>query len=183
MNFDEVVQNRLQQMKKSSAPNYDLWPEKCGGSRNALVIFIGPSPGGKKEINRRQRKLNHVEPLWDIPYVEPIEWSRGFKLSFKTIVETIIGKDYETSAKLISLLNMDWMQNPESSDVSYRYMWEGCNHIIPIINQCVPSLLIPMDTKTFGVLQIALYNNEYDICPVASGKIKIRISDQGKKPR
>ena len=60
---------------------------------------------------------------------------------------------------------MDWLKNPESHDVSYRYMWEGCSYILPVIYECKPELIIPMDEKTFGVLQMALYNDGCEIIP------------------
>lgn len=183
MNLEKTIQERLYKMENNPPPDHDLWPEKCGGSSEALLIFVGPSPGGKKEEERRDREIAIVEPKWNEPYIEPTNWSRGFKVSFKPIVETFLGKEYPTAAKLIAVLNMDWMQNPESSDVSFRYMWEGCNQILPIIERCNPSSLIPMDMKTFGVIQIGLFNSGFEIQPIKTGSIKIRISDRNKKPR
>jgi hypothetical protein len=180
---DETITRRLEDMVRQSDPSFSLWPENCAGSRNALVIFVGPSPGGKKEDKRREIKLNHTKPLWNVPYDDPLKWSRGFRISFKPIVETLIGKSYEDAAKLIARVNMDWMGNPESQDVSYRYMWEGCSHILPVIYECNPELIIPMDVKSFGVLQIALYNDGYEIIPPRIGKIKVKISDRNSKTR
>ncbi|TFG49875.1 MAG: hypothetical protein E4H33_01370, partial [Anaerolineales bacterium] len=122
MAFDDEIQSRIDEMSQHDDPSDFLWPEQCGGSRKALVIFIGPSPGGKKELQRRKRDLDVVQPLWNAPYIDPLSWSRGFKESFKYIVESIFEHPYNLSAKLIALLNMDWMHNPESADVSYRYM-------------------------------------------------------------
>ncbi|MBN2391827.1 MAG: hypothetical protein JXR84_13960 [Anaerolineae bacterium] len=180
---DETITRRLKEMAWQKNHSDSLWPENCAGSRKALVIFVGPSPGGDKEDKRRPIKLNHVKPLWNEPYVDPLNWSRGFQVSFRPIVEAIIGKPYEETAKLIARFNMDWLGNPESQDVSYRYMWEGCSHILPVLHECNPELIIPMDEKTFGVLQIALYNDGYDILPAQIGGINIKISDKNKKAR
>jgi hypothetical protein len=170
-------------MARQSDPSDLLWPENCAGSRKALVIFVGPSPGGKKEGKRRQIKLAHIKPLWNEPYLDPLSWSHGFKVSFRPIVESIIGKPYEDTARLIARVNMDWLPNPESQDVSYRYMWEGCSYILPVLFECRPDLIIPMDQKTFGVLQIALYNDGCEIFPARTGEIKIKISDKNGKAR
>ena len=98
-------------------------------------------------------------------------------------MEVIIGKPYSDAAKLIARFNMDWLGNPESQDVSYRYMWEGCSYILPILYECSPELIIPMDKKSFWVLQIALYNDEYDIIPVRIGVFRVEISDKNGKIR
>lgn len=180
---DEIINQRLEGMKHSDDPSGLLWPENCEGSRRALVIFVGPSPGGKKKGKRRKIKLSKNDPLWDKPYEDPLEWSRGFRVSFKPIVEKIFERPYAEAAKLIARFNMDWLQNPESKDVSYRYMWEGCSHILPVIYECMPDLIVPMDEKTFGVMQMALYNDGYEIFPARVGEISIEILDKKEKSR
>ena len=97
---DKTIQQRLWEMSKPSDPSDSLWPENCAGSRRALVIFVGPSPGGKKDEKRRDIVLKKITPLWNKSYDEPLTWNRGFKTSFKPIVEAIIGKPYEKYAKL-----------------------------------------------------------------------------------
>jgi hypothetical protein len=178
MNFKEAINNRLEEMTLKDDSDELLWPENCAGSRNALVVFIGPSPGGEKEEKRRELKLSENKPLWNKPYKDPLEWSSGFRVSFKPIVETIFGKPYEEAAKLIARFNLDWMPNPESEDVALSYMREGCSHILPIISECKPSLVIPMDKKTFGIFQDGLILNGYDVDPVVHDEISIRIWDK-----
>ena len=170
-------------MTQQSDPSDQLWPENCAGSRKALVIFVGPSPGGKKEENRREIQRNCNRPLWNEPYNEPLKWSAGFKRSFQPIVETIFGKPYADAAKLIARVNMDWLQNPESDDVSYRYMREGCSYILPVIYECNPELIIPMDEKTFDVLQRAMFNDGGEIIPKHIHGLKVSISDKPEKTR
>jgi len=48
---EETITRRLEDMVRQNDPSDLLWPENCAGSRKALVIFVGPSPGGKKEDN------------------------------------------------------------------------------------------------------------------------------------
>ena len=156
MNFKEEINYRLGEITQKDDSADFLWPENCAGSKNALVVFIGPSPGGDKEEERREIILSTNKPLWNIPYKDPLEWSRGFRVSFKPIVETIFEKPYEEAAKLIARFNLDWMPNPESEDVALSYMREGCSHILPIISECNPRLVIPMDKKTFGIFQDGL---------------------------
>ena len=178
---NEIISRRLEEMKQHSDPSVSLWPENCAGSRRALVIFVGPSPGGKKDGIRIGIKSESNQPLWNKPYNDPLTWSRGFRHSFKPIVEEIFnGIPYEEASKLIARVNMDWASNPESYDVSLLYMWEGCKSILPVIYECDPELVIPMDEKTFGVLQIALYNDGYKITPPQIRKIKVEISNNKK---
>ena len=127
----ETIKQRLEEMARQSDPSNTCWFENCSGSRKALVIFVGPSPGGIKESKRREIKRNFTPPLWDTPYSDPVKkWSKGFGVSFKPIVEEILGLQYDDASKLIAITNMDWLRNPESQDVSYRYMWEGCLYIL-----------------------------------------------------
>ena len=173
---DEAITQRLEEMVHYAEPTGLLWPENCAGSRKALVIFVGPSPGGKEEDTRREIKLNCNKPLWNKAYCEPLRWSRGFQVSFIPIVEALFNKPYDIAAKLIARVNMDWLGNPEARNVSYRYMWEGCSYILPVIFECKPDLIIPMDKKSFGVMQIALFNDGYEIIPTRIGSIKVRAS-------
>lgn len=183
MQFEEAITQRLDAMSQSSDPDDSLWPENCAGSRKALVIFIGPSPGGKKAEQRREIETDCYKPLWNVPYNDPIINWRSFKVSFKPIVEEIIGKPYGEAAKLIARFNMDWLGNPDSQDVSFRYMWEGCSYILPFIYGCNPYLIIPMDEKTFNILRIALYKDDYEIIPAKKGEIKIKIFEKNNKGR
>jgi hypothetical protein len=183
MLIDEIITRRLDIMASQKDPSDILWPENCAGSRKALVIFIGPSPGGKKEDKRRAINRNFYTPLWNETYDDPLNWSRGFKTSYKPIVEAIIGKPYAEAAKLVARFNMDWQGNPESQDVSYRYMWEGCLYILPVLYECSPRLIVPMDEKSFGVLQIALFNDGYEIIPARIGEVKVKISTKKRKTR
>jgi hypothetical protein len=144
------------------------------------VIFLGPSPGGEKEVNRQPIKLNTIKPLWDQPYLEPTEkWSHGFKVSFKPIVENIFQRNFDDAGKLIARINLDWIQNPNSDDVGYYYMWLGSKHIMPVITECNPFVVIPMDRNTYDIFQIVLAENDWQISGINTQKIDLPIS-QGK---
>lgn len=175
MDFDKLIADRLMEISQTQEPDGSPWPEGCHGSRRALVIFIGPSPGGRKEEQRSERELNQGRPIWNEPFWDPVKfWSTGFQLSFQPIVETITGLRYEQSGKLIAVLNLDWIANPESRDVPRSAMREGCAHILPIIAESRPSLIIPMDIKTFNEFQDALIRDAFDLDPVLTEEILIK---------
>ncbi len=123
LSTDDIDQ-RLDEMKHNPDQSKQLWPENCDGSRKAMVVFVGPSPGGKKAEMRRSIQRDIHTPYWDCPYNDPLGWSIGFKKSFPPLVEAIFGEPYkyDDAAKLIARVNMDWLGNPQSKDVSYRYM-------------------------------------------------------------
>jgi hypothetical protein len=175
---EEIIKQRLKEMASRPDPSNSLWPENCAGSRRALLIFVGPSPGGEKVNKRHDIRTEHTKPLWNESFNDPLGWSQGFRASFQPIVETIIGRPYQESAKLIAIFNMDWLGNPESRDVSYRYMWEGCRHILPVLYECDPQLVIPMDEKTYSALQMALYDDGHEIIPANLDGIQVKINDQ-----
>ena len=175
--FENEIKVRLKKLDQRQDPFDTLWPENCEGSRIALVIFVGPSPGGSKQGKRHEIKSSTNKPLWNQPYLEPLSWSRGFQVSFKPIVETIFGQPYDVAAKLIARFNLDWMPNPESDDVEVSSMREGCSHILPILVECKPKLVIPMDKKTFGILQDGFILDGYDIDPIVQDEVRVRIRD------
>lgn len=178
---EEKITQRLNEMATKVDPSNKKWPENCAGSRKALVIFLGPSPGGKKEESRREIKTDFITPLYGEPYLDPLRWSRGFKVSFEKIVETLFGRPYGEASKLIARINLDWLQNPESHDVPYLFMWMGSKYIFPVILECDPELIIPMDEKSFNILQIALYENGFRIIAPKIGKISIKIFEKNGK--
>ena len=175
MDFEQSIVRRLTEMAQTPDPDDSLWPENCAGSRKALVIFIGPSPGGKKEVERHEIDTSVNKPLWNQPYLEPLNWSGGFRASFKPIVELLFERPYEEAAKLIARFNLDWMANPESEDVAIAHMRKGSSYILPLFIQCKPKLLIPMDNKTFEVVQDGLILDGFDIDPIVDDAIRILI--------
>jgi hypothetical protein len=180
---DETIAQRIIEMAAIPDPSITKWAENCEGSRKALVIFLGPSPGGKKDEIRREIKKEFTTPLWGKSYMDPLEWSIGFRVSFRKIVEVLFNKPYEEASKLIARFNFDWLNNPKSFDVHYHFMWEGSKFVIPAIMECNPDLLIPMDAKTFGVLQIALSEFGYAIILPRIGEINILIFKKNGKAK
>ena len=138
-------------------------------------MFIGPSPGGKKVEDRHDIDSSVNKPLWDKSYKDPLTWSTGFRISFKPIVEEIFNRPYSEASKLIARFNLDWMPNPESDDVSISYMRDGCSHVIPLLFEIKPWLVITMDKKTFGIFQDGLILEGFDIDPVVHDEVRIKI--------
>jgi hypothetical protein len=172
---DEVITQRLNEMATKADPSSSKWPENCAGSRRALVIFLGPSPGGKKNDNREDIELDYYLPLWDKAYLGDINKSRGFEVRLKEIAGKVFNKPDFVTLKLIARFNLDWMQNPKSEDVPFQYMWDGINYVLPIIIECRPELIIPMDAKTFNMLQAGLCKFGFDISFPEIREVKIPI--------
>ncbi|SRR5229473_305497 len=177
----KTLRARLQFMKTQTNPGVS-WDENCEGSARALVIFVGPSPGGSKPTKRTQLKTGCVPALWNQVYDRPLTWSPGFQASFKPLVEAVLGRPYNVAGKLIGRANMDWISNPESSDVEVRYMWDGRHSVLQMLRDAQPELIIPMDEKTFNVLQIAMYDAGFTIHAADIAEFTVRMSS-GRSPR
>jgi hypothetical protein len=162
-------------MQKEPQPSI-RWDQTCDGSACALVIFVGPSPGGAKQSDRPPLKIACTDALWDQVYDAPLSWSRGFRTSFQPLVEALFGIPYSSAGKLIGRANMDWISNPESDDVAVRYMWEGRHSVLKMLREAQPELVIAMDEKTCEVLEIALHDAGVEISSVHPKQFAVRIS-------
>jgi hypothetical protein len=171
-----TIRQRLKRMRQEPGPRI-MWDQTCEGSGCALVIFVGPSPGGKKRADRQPLKTRCKTPLWNQPYDAPLTWSRGFRASFKPMVEALFQAPYESAARLIGRANMDWVGNPESKDVAVRFMWEGRQSVLQMIKDTRPELVVAMDAKTCEVLEIALYDAGFAISSVHPRRFTVRISN------
>jgi len=178
----ENARRRLERMQNEPDPNL-RWDEACAGSACAMVLFVGPSPGGTKQDDRPPRKIQSKPALWDEVYDAPLGWSRGFKASFQPLVENLLDAPYSAAGKLIGVANMDWIGNPRSKDVAVRYMWDGKESVIQLVRDASPKLVIAMDSKTFQVLQIALHDAGFPVLPVAHERFRVRISDNRQHRR
>jgi len=181
---ETAINSRLRQMNVEADPEI-IWDETCEGSARALVLFVGPSPGGEKPVERRPMNKNCVHALWnksfDKPFADPSSWwSAGFRVSWKPLVEAIFTAPYDIAGKLIGRANMDWVGNPESEDVATQYMIEGAPSVLKMIEDCSPELVLPMDAHTFGVLKTAL-NDGFSITDCNANNFTIRISDAAEK--
>ena len=114
-----------------------LWPEGCYGAINAPLLFVGPSPGGRGNGTYRPRLKMDLYAYWNFDFIEPFqEWSNGFKISLKPIVETLLGLSLTNGGyKLFAFANFDWIQNPEASKVPENRMNEGTSEIKILINE------------------------------------------------
>ena len=177
----KTVNNRLEKMRDDPRPNIH-WDQTCDGSACALVVFVGPSPGGAKQFDRPPLKTSCTDSLWDNVYDAPLSWSRGFQVSFQPLVEALFGIPYSSAGKLIGRANMDWISNPQSDDVAVRFMWEGRNSVLKMIREAQPELVLAMDEKTCEVLEIALYDEGFEISSVHPEQFVVRISG-AERPR
>jgi hypothetical protein len=170
------IESRLREMRENSDPGL-LWDESCRGSARALVLFVGPSPGGKKATERRPRIPNCRPALWNECFDMPLKFSAGFRASFSPLVESIFAAPYATAGKLIGLGNLDWLGNPESQDVQERHMREGAPSVLKMIEGCKPELVLPMDKKTFRVLKSVMTESGFALEDVAVERFEVRMSN------
>ena len=181
-----AIDSRLRQMRVEADPGI-IWDETCEGSARALVLFVGPSPGGDKPIERRPMNKSCSRALWNESFDKPRWWSPGFRVSWKPLVEAIFAAPYDTAGRLIGRANMDWLGDPESKDVAAQHMLEGAPSVLKMIEDCSPELVLPMDTKTFDVLKAVMEGKDpkfgagFDITPYRADNFTIRISDAAKE--
>lgn len=116
------------------------------------------------------------EALWNESFNKPLSWSRGFKTSFKSLVESLFQWPYETTGKLLGRANLDWLGNPESRDVRHEHMREGAPATLQMIEDCSPELVLPMDKSTFDVLFDVLKNNGFEVTPCECKAFTVLIS-------
>ncbi len=177
-----TIRSRLQEMRENPAPRtLTLWDETCEGSGRALVVFVGPSPGGAKAQRRRPMNKKCIRPQWNEAYTEPLSWSSGFRASFQPLVEALFGLPFAKAGKLIARANLDWMANPDSADVSERSMHEGAPSTLRLIDHCAPEVILPMDWKTYRVLKEVMEEASYSIHDHQFEGFTVHISEGGTR--
>lgn len=181
--FDsETVRKRIEEMEKNPPPKIK-WDEPCEGSGRSLVIFVGPSPGGERATGTREMEKNKFSPLWGKAYTDPLCWSRGFKVSFKPLVEAFFGAEYEKAGKLIGRANLDWHGEPESKNVPLHRMCEGFPSTLKMIEVCEAQILLAMDWKAFRVLHEMLGKSNGSYRVSEKKKIEKVVRIPGKSER
>ena len=173
---------RLNEMRKQADPAL-RWDENCEGSARALVVFVGPSPGRHPDDKPRRRRLrkNYHSALWNESYTAPLRWSTGFRASSKPVVEALLCTPYPKASKLIGRANFDFLGNPKSKDVPEEGMREGAPSVLKMIADCAPELVVPMDKKTFWILQDVMEKDGFTIAECDVKESKVRISNGTKK--
>lgn len=122
--------------------------------------------------------------LWGKSYEAPRKtWSRGFKISFAPLITALFAsEDFSLPEKLIGRANLDWVGNPNSSDVQEQDMIEGAPSALRMIADCAPELVLPMDAKTFRVLtEKVLPAHGFEVTPCPVTKFLIRIPPAKKR--
>ena len=179
----EEIEARLHEMESRPDPMIK-WDGPCEGSARALVVFVGPSPGGDKPESRHPMSKDCWLALWNKPYDAPrTVWSPGFKKSFGALIKALFEReDFTVPEKLIGRANLDWVGNPNSIDVQERDMIEGAPSALRMIADCAPELVLPMDTKTFRVLtETVLPAHGFEVTPCTVKNFLIRIPPAKKR--
>jgi len=156
------------------------WPKGCYGSRHPWLTFVGPSPGGKTNPKRSDsRGTNSGELEWDKKngFIEPLagNWSPGFRVSYKPLVETIMDRTKEEGAfKLVSFLNFDWEPTPDAKKVPAEWMRAGVKVVLEQLEETTPHVIAAMTGPCFELLKEGLANNHYEITKIQFGETRIR---------
>jgi len=169
------IDARLREMRDQPDPRL-LWDENCGGSARAIVVFVGPSPGGKKAPERRPLNRTFRPALWNESFTKPLE-STGFRTSFSPLVEAIFSTpdDYDTASKLIVKANLDWICDPDAGHVPERFMHEGARSVLQMLEDCAPDLVLPMEKIAFRVLKDVMQDAGFTLaeCPVKQFYVRL----------
>jgi|GEM_PF-89213 len=173
-----TIQSRLEQMRCEPKPEI-WWDEACEGSAKAMAIFVGPSPAGPKPTERLPMKKSCWSSLWNESFDKPLSWSAGFRTSFRPLTEAIFDADFQEAGRLIGRANMDWMSCPEADDVSKEHMMEGAPSVLAMIEECLPELVLAMESKSFQCLEKAMKEAGYLVVWSDVKRFHVRISESG----
>lgn len=178
------VTARLRLMSRSRVPRI-LWDQQCDGSAGALVVFVGPSPGfNPRDTKRRRPRIRrHSKALWNQKYEDPLGWAGGFKTGFKPMVESLLGAGWGRASKLIARGNLDWFGNPVSADVPEKFMRKGAPSVLRMIEDCQPSVVVPMDKRAFDVTHWALSQEGYELLECEVARFHVRINNGTSRHR
>jgi hypothetical protein len=175
---DPEIESRLLRMRREGRPS-QTWPEGCYGSMISWLLFVGPSPGGRpKDGMVGPRNQDGGEALWNTDYLEPFEqWSPGFRASFETLVETIVGLPIAQGAgRLYGVANFDWVPNPDGADVPVERMTTGVPDVLRVLDQTIPKVIVTLEGRSHNLLEAAL-SERYELLRTPVGRVFIRIGE------
>ncbi len=171
---------RLHEMRTCSEP-MEEWPRGCRGSRRPWLVFIGPSPGGKKGADEG------ASPRWNRPFTDPFTppfWGGGFKQSMQPLLRTLMPEATEAESTLLyAVYNFDSIQNPQASRVPSESMKRGAPGLLSLLEKSPPRLIVPMERRSFDVLRDELPQRGYKRTENYQFPIPIPISIYGNPKR
>ncbi len=161
--FSKEMTARLSEMRGRPRPSNLDWPEGCYGSAKSILLFVGPSPGGKG--NPR-----HGRALWDEAFSEPYDdspdgWGRKYRYSIPTYLKIILALRLDEAARLYGFANFDSVPSPTESAVSAERMTAGEEHVLSVLFSCRPHLVVPLTKGAARRLQRLLAKSYKPIAP------------------
>ena len=154
--FRSEQERRLEEMRTSSEP-MEEWPRGCRGSRRPWLVFIGPSPGGKKAVDEE------ASPLWNEAFTAPFGWGGGFKRSKQPLLRTLMPEATEAESTLLyAVYNFDSVQNSQASRVPSESMKRGAPGLLSLLEKSPPRLIVPMERRCFDRLWDELLQHGYE---------------------
>jgi hypothetical protein len=183
--FAVEIQERLQRMRAQPYSG-EPWPEGCYGSAASWLVFVGPSPGGgTTSASPRERLMSGGTPFWNADFSDPVEkWSKGFRTSMRPLVETIVGLPFDRgAAKVFSVLNFHWQQNPKAALVPEEGMRSGAAATRAVLECLRPRVVVSMEEKTDCLLRDLLVKAKYSLSEPAKCSALVSINTKGRAHR
>ena len=139
---EQSVKRRLQEIERIAGRRVH-WPQGCYPTTKAWLVFVGPSPGGKTEVETKERRWSSRR--WQNKvYTEPDEWSTGFRISYRLLVSGIIGFPFETSGKLYAFANLHWNHCPKASAIPTEKLIQGLPDVGYVLRKAQPKVVVPL---------------------------------------
>ena len=184
--FLKELRRRLMVMKKAEqVPRF--WPEGCYGSALSWLMFVGPSPGGRRSAARRPARAPTAgRRLWNTDFNEPYAkgatgWLGKYRENIPVLVSTIVGLPLEKgSARLYGFANFDWVPSPREHQVSPARMKQGEKDVLAVLKSSRPQVIAALTQGSYSRLLKCLRREGYSFFFPARQEVCIRIDPQGR---
>lgn len=153
---DRHISERLEVMSSEFVPS--AWPEGCYGSAKAVLLLIGPSPGGSPPEGRNipwQRNPQKERPLWNQAFTEPLDsnhpdfWGKEYAQNIPLLIEHILGHPVTDGlAKLYAFANFDWIPCGNDTNVPMERMRQGMPDVWRVIESTCPFIIASLSKKS-----------------------------------
>jgi hypothetical protein len=150
------------------------------------IYEMTSSPGGGTRNAPSRERLDHAGiPLWNVDFTDPIEtWSRGFQKSMRPLIETIVGLPFDQgAARVFSVLNFHWQQNPSAAFVPEEGMRSGAAATLAVLESLRPRVMVSMEKKADCLLREVLIRANYNLSEPEKCSALVSINAKGRAHR
>jgi hypothetical protein len=155
--YSPVLQERYEATIHSHYVKEREWPEACYGAANAFLIICGPSPGkeDKGKVKKRGgdgRKKTNSKTIGK--NVFDINWKGKARVArWNRLCNALIGEE-DCIRSLTALLNLDWGNNSNSSNIPKTYLELGFSkYVWPLIIEAKPKILVALTNRVWDVMR------------------------------